>query len=54
MTFTTITNNITTLPDGTYRIAKAKVVSPATIFEGKVKMLAKGIALEGKVQYKKL
>jgi hypothetical protein len=54
MTFTTITNNITTLPDGTYRLAKAKVVSPATIFEGKVKMLVKGIALEGKVQYKKL
>ena len=54
MTFTTITNNTTTLPDGTYRLSKAKIVSPATIIEGKVMLLAKGIALEGKVQYKKL
>jgi len=54
MTFTTITDNTTKLPDGTYRLAKAKVVSLATVIEGKVKLLAKGIALDGKVQYKKL
>jgi len=54
MTFTTITEGKTNLPDGTYRLSKAKVVSPATVTDGQVSFLVKGVTLEGKTQYKKL
>lgn len=54
MTFTTLKEGKTSLPDGTYRLSKAKVVSPATVTDGVVKMLAKSVELDGKVQYKRL
>lgn len=54
MTFTTISNNKSNLPDGTYRLTKGSVTSPATIVENAVKVLTKGVLFDGKTQYKKL
>lgn len=55
MTFTTLLpNNETKLEEGTYRIKKGEVSTPATVTNGKILFLLKDVMLDGKCQYKKL
>ena len=54
MTFTTLNNTETKLPDGTYRIRKGDITSPAIVREGVIKFLLKGVELDGKISYRKL
>jgi hypothetical protein len=53
MTYTTIQNNETKLADGTYRLTKSGITSPALVRNGMVLFLTKGVILDGKTQYKK-
>lgn len=55
MNFTTLLpNQETKLPNGTYRITKGSVTSPAVVDDCKIRFLLKDTLLEGKCQYKKL
>lgn len=54
MNFTTLSNGETKLSDGTYRVKKGDLVSPATVSEGRIRFLLNGVTLDGKVSYKKM
>ena len=54
MHYTTISNSETKLPEGTYRVRKGEVTSPAIVREGKIRFLLQGIILDGKISYRKL
>lgn len=55
MTFTTLLpNSETKLEEGTYRIKKGEVSTPAIVRDGRIKFLLKDVCLEGKCQYRKL
>lgn len=54
MHYTTISNSETKLPEGTYRVKKGEVTSPAIVREGKIRFLLQGIILDGKISYRKL
>jgi hypothetical protein len=55
MTFTTLLpNSETKLEEGTYRIKKGDVSSPAIVRGGKIRFLLSETNLEGKVSYRKL
>ena len=54
MHYTTISNSEIKLPEGTYRVRKGEVTSPAIVREGKIRFLLSGIILEGKISYRKL
>jgi len=54
MNYTTLNNQETKLPEGTYRLRKGETSTPAIVRDGKVRLLLQGALLDGKVSYKRL